>query len=344
MTKTLDQKIGQLMIAGFRENEISKASDISKYIRDYNISGVILYDEDMEKGGSFSRNINSPNQLKNLSKSIQNNADNPIFISIDQEGGKVSRLKEEYGFPSFPSWQEIGKLDDISETKKLAESLANHLDYCGINLNYAPVLDLNYGEKTYIGNAHRALSKNPEKIIEHSSILIKTLKKKNIFSCVKHFPGQGSGLGDTHQGIDDISNTWSKQELIPYETMINSGILDMVMISHVFHRLYDSKLPASLSKNIATELLRKKLHFEGVIICDDPSMKAISNNYSLEDTFTYMINAGIDIFCLGNNLEFDPDYVPKCVQAIKEGINKKKISIEKIEQSTLRINKLKSKL
>ena len=344
MTKTLDQKIGQLMIAGFRENEISKASDISKYIRDYNISGVILYDEDMEKGGSFSRNINSPNQLKNLSKSIQNNVDNPIFISIDQEGGKVSRLKEEYGFPSFPSWQEIGKLDDISETKKLAESLANHLDYCGINLNYAPVLDLNYGEKTYIGNAHRALSKNPEKIIEHSSILIKTLKKKNIFSCVKHFPGQGSGLGDTHQGIDDISNTWSKQELIPYETMINSGILDMVMISHVFHRLYDSKLPASLSKNIATELLRKKLHFEGVIICDDPSMKAISNNYSLEDTFTYMINAGIDIFCLGNNLEFDPDYVPKCVQAIKEGINKKKISIEKIEQSTLRINKLKSKL
>ena len=298
----------------------------------------------MEKGGSFSRNINSPNQLKNLSKSIQNNIDNPIFISIDQEGGKVSRLKEEYGFPSFPSWQEIGKLDDISETKKLAESLANHLDYCGINLNYAPVLDLNYGEKTYIGNAHRALSKNPEKIIEHSSILIKTLKKKNIFSCVKHFPGQGSGLGDTHQGIDDISNTWSKQELIPYETMINSGILDMVMISHVFHRLYDSKLPASLSKNIATELLRKKLHFEGVIICDDPSMKAISNNYSLEDTFTYMINAGIDIFCLGNNLEFDPDYVPKCVQAIKEGINKKKISIEKIEQSILRINKLKDKL
>ena len=344
MTKTLDQKIGQLMIAGFRENEISKASDISKYIRDYNISGVILYDEDMEKGGSFSRNINSPNQLKKLSKSIQNNADNPIFISIDQEGGKVSRLKEEYGFPSFPSWQEIGKLDNISETKKLAESLANHLDYCGINLNYAPVLDLDYGQKTYIGNAQRALSKNPKKIIEHSSILIKTLKKKNIFSCVKHFPGQGSGLGDTHQGIDDISNTWSKQELIPYETMINSGILDMVMISHVFHRLYDSKLPASLSKNIATELLRKKLHFEGVIICDDPSMKAISNNYSLEDTFTYMINAGIDIFCLGNNLEFDPDYVPKCVQAIKEGINKKKISIEKIEQSILRINKLKDKL
>ena len=344
MTKTLDQKIGQLMIAGFRENEISKTSDISKYIRDYNISGVILYDEDMEKGGSFSRNINSPNQLKNLSKSIQNNVDNPIFISIDQEGGKVSRLKEEYGFPSFPSWQEIGKLDDISETKKLAESLANHLNYCGINLNYAPVLDLDYGQKTYIGNAQRALSKNPKKIIEHSSILIKTLKKKNIFSCVKHFPGQGSGLGDTHQGIDDISNTWSKQELIPYETMINSGILDMVMISHVFHRLYDSKLPASLSKNIATELLRKKLHFEGVIICDDPSMKAISNNYSLEDTFTYMINAGIDIFCLGNNLEFDPYYVPKCVQAIKEGINKKKISIEKIEQSILRINKLKDKL
>ena len=344
MTKTLDQKIGQLMIAGFRENEISRTSDISKYIRDYNISGVILYDEDTKKGGLFSRNVHSPNQLKNLSKSIQNNVDNPIFISIDQEGGKVNRLKEEYGFPSFPSWKEIGKLDDISKTKKLAKSLANQLDYCGINLNYAPVLDLDYGKKTYIGNAHRALSKNPKKIIKHSSILIETLKKKNIFSCVKHFPGQGSGLGDTHKGLDDISDTWSEQELIPYEKMINSGLLDMVMISHVFHRFYDSRLPASLSKNIATELLRKKLHFEGIIICDDPSMKAISNNYSLEDTFTYMINAGIDIFCLGNNLEFDPYYIPKCVQAIKEGINKNKISIEKIERSNLRINKLKNKL
>lgn len=344
MTKTLDQKIGQLMIAGFRENKISKNSDISKYIRNYNISGVIFYDEDMKKGGLSSRNINSPTQLKNLSKSLQDNVDDPLFISIDQEGGKVSRLKEEYGFPAFPSWREIGKLDDRSETKKLADSLANHLDYCGINLNYAPVLDIDYGKKTYIGKAHRALSKNPTKIIEHSSILIETLKKKNIFSCVKHFPGQGSGLGDTHQGIDDITDTWKEEELTPYEKMINSGLLDMVMISHVFHRFYDSRLPASLSKNIAADLLRKKLHFKGVIICDDPSMKAISNNYSLEDTFTYMINAGIDIFCLGNNLEFDPHYIPKCVQAIKNGISKKKISLDNIEQSILRINKLKNKL
>jgi beta-N-acetylhexosaminidase len=344
MAKTLDQKIGQLMIAGFRENKISRNSDIVKYIKDYNISGVILYDEDMEKSGAFSRNITSQYQLNKLSKSLQDYADNPLFISIDQEGGKVSRLKEDYGFPYFPSWQDIGKMNDIFETKKLADSLATHLYDCGINLNYAPVLDIDYGKKTYIGNAQRALSKDPIKVSEHASILIDALKIKNIFSCAKHFPGQGSGLGDTHQGIDDITDTWSERELIPYKNLIHSDKLDIVMVSHVFHRYYDSKFPASLSKNITTELLRNKLHYKGVIICDDPSMKAISNNYSLEDTFSYMINAGIDMFCLGNNLKFDSQYIPRCVQAIKNGINKKKITINKIEQSILRINKLKNQL
>ena len=344
MVKTLEQKIGQLIIAGFRDNTISKETDIINYIRNYNISGVILYDEDMEKGRAGSRNIISQHQLKTLTSTIQDSTKSPLFISIDQEGGRVNRLKEEYGFPSFQSWKSIGDLDEESETEKITTTLADCLSDCGINLNYAPVLDFDYGKSSYIGNSDRALSKNPDKIIKHSSIFIKNLKEKNIISCVKHFPGQGSGFGDTHKGITDITETWSKEELLPYEIMIKNNEIDMVMISHVFHRKYDDKLPASLSKKITTDLLREKLHFRGVVICDDPSMKAISNNYSIEDTFSFMINAGIDMFCLGNNLDYDVNYIPKCIDAIISGIKKGKISMDLIDSSITRINSLKSKI
>ena len=118
----------------------------------------------------------------------------------------------------------------------------------------------------------------------------------------------------------------------------------MVMISHVFHRDLDPNLPASLSHKITTELLRDKIKFEGVIICDDPSMKAISENYSLEDTFSLMINAGIDMFCLGNNLSYDVNYIPKCINAIKNGIRNKRICLDLVENSISRINKLKKNI
>jgi len=344
MVKTLEQTIGQLIIAGFRESTITPESDIVRYIKDYNISGVILYDEDMEKKRNKTRNVVSQNQLQNLTKNLQANSDNPLLISIDQEGGKVNRLKEKYGFPDFPSWNEIGFIDDIQNTKQYSELLGNCLNDVGINLNYAPVLDLDYGKSSYIGNANRALSKDPNKVIKHSSVFISELKKTGVLSCAKHFPGQGSGIGDTHEGLTDITKTWSEFELLPYQKLIEQNKLEMVMISHVFHRDLDPNLPASLSHKITTELLRDKIKFEGVIICDDPSMKAISENYYLEDTFSLMINAGIDMFCLGNNLSYDVNYIPKCINAIKNGIRNKRISLDLIEDSISRINKLKKNI
>ena len=341
MAKTLEQTIGQLIIAGFRESTINPESDIIRYIKNYNISGVIIYDEDMGNKKNKTRNVISPHQLQNLIKGLQASSDNPLLISIDQEGGKVNRLKEKYGFPDFPSWNEIGFIDDIQYTKQYSELLGNCLNDVGINLNYAPVLDLDYGKSSYIGNANRALSKDPNKVIKHSSVFISELKKTGVLSCAKHFPGQGSGIGDTHKGLTDITKTWSKFELLPYQKLIEKNELKMVMISHVFHRDLDPNLPASLSYKITTELLRDEIKFKGVIICDDPSMKAISENYSLEDTFSLMINAGIDMFCLGNNLSYDVNYIPKCINAIKSGIRNKRISLDLVESSISRINKLK---
>ena len=343
MRKTLDQLIGQLIIAGFRSDTISGHSTILKYIEAYNLSGVILYDEDLEKKGPGTRNIKSQEQLKNLTETLQERSDTPLFISIDQEGGNVNRLKKNYGFPEFPSWKHIGTLDNGLITKEFATSIADTMNKTGINLNFAPVLDLDYGEKTYIGNLERAISGDPKKVIEHSKIFIETLSGANIVCCGKHFPGQGSGKGDTHQGFIDISESWSVADLLPYAELIESKHLDMIMVSHVFNNKFDNELPASLSFETITGSLRNDLNFEGPIICDDPSMKAISENYHLEDMFTLMINAGIDLLCLGNNLNYDPDYIPKAVEAIRRAIEKDRISHDKVNRSIERITNLKEK-
>ena len=343
MRKRLDQLIGQLIIAGFRSNTITEHSTILKYIDEFNLSGVILYDEDLEKKGLGTRNIKSQEQLKKLTDTLQQRSKIPLFISIDQEGGNVNRLKKDYGFPEFPSWKHIGTIDNRLMTKAFATSISDTMNEAGINLNFAPVLDLDYGEKTYIGNLERAISGDPKKVIEHSKIFIETLFDDNIISCGKHFPGQGSAKGDTHQGFIDISESWSVADLLPYAELIESKHLDMIMVSHVFNNKFDKELPASLSFETITRSLRNDLNFEGPIICDDPSMKAISENYDLEDMFTLMINAGIDLLCLGNNLNYDPDYIPKAVEAIRRAIEKNRISYDKVNRSIERITNLKEK-
>ena len=343
MSKTLDQLVGQLIIAGFRSDKVSNNSNIVRYIKEYNLSGVILYDQDIEKNKLGSRNIKSLAQLKMLTDNLQSISDNPLFISIDQEGGNVNRLNSSYGFPEFPSWQHIGLLDNDLITKQFAESMSETMTSTGINLNFAPVLDLDYGEKTYIGKLERAFSGDPKLVIEHSKIFIDTMKNDNIISCGKHFPGQGSAKGDTHNGFIDISESWSVADLLPYTELIESHHLDMIMLSHVFNNKFDPEFPASLSHETITNSLRNDLNFKGVIICDDPSMRAISDNYDFEDMFVLMINSGIDLLCLGNNLNYDPDFIPKAVIAIRSAIEKNRISTERINESIDRIVLLKKK-
>ena len=343
MSKTLDQLVGQLIIAGFRNDKVTDSSNISTYIKKYNLSGVILYDEDLEKNGPGTRNIKSPDQVKELTNTLQSISETPLFISIDQEGGHVNRLKTAYGFPEFPSWKHIGAIDNTLITKEFASSISEAMINTGINLNFAPVLDLDYGQKTYIGKLERASSGNHKNVIEHSKIFIETLRNNNIISCGKHFPGQGSAFGDTHQGLIDISDSWSVADLLPYTELIESDHLDMIMVSHVFNNKFDPEYPASLSHETITNGLRKDLNFNGVVICDDPSMRAISDNYKLEDMFVLMINAGIDLLCLGNNLDYDPEYITKAVNAICRSIEEDRISIDRINQSINRITSLKHK-
>ena len=344
MSKTTQQLVGQLLIAGFRNSELSKNSAIEKYIKTYNLAGVILYDEDVKIGGPGTRNVKSPTQLKILIESLQSFSPNQnLLISIDQEGGTVNRLKSIYGFPETPSWQHIGLLKNKLITEQFSETISEALCSVGVNVNFAPVLDLDYGNKTVLGKTQRAFTSDPDLLIKHAKIFIDAHKKKHIISCGKHFPGQGSALGDTHEGYTDISNSWTVKDLLPFDKLIQDNYLDLIMVSHTFDTKLDPTYPASLSKKIITSTLRDDLGFQGVVICDDPSMRAISDNYNLKDTFEIMLNAGIDLFCLGNNLIYDPDYIPKSVNAICQLLTSGKIKKERILKSIERIKALKKK-
>ena len=346
MSNSVEKLVGQLIIAGFRGKSIKNDSPIVNYIKNFNLAGVILYDIDLEIGGKDltpgTRNIESPTQLKDLTKHLQNISRQKLLVSVDQEGGHTSRLKSIYGFPQDTSWAHVGKLNTPSFTKQFSEETANTLKDAGINLNFAPVLDLDHGNGSVISGQQRACSGDPKKVIEHAKIFIKAHRENGVITCGKHFPGLGSASGDTHEGIADITNSWTVKDLQPFDTLIQENELDSVMVSHAFDKKLDPNYPSSLSQNIITKMLRDDLGFNGVVICDDPSMRAISDHYNLEETFKLMLDAGVDLFCLGNNLIYDPYYIPNAISAVCSLISSGKIKKARIEQSIDKIELLKS--
>ena len=338
------KEIGNLIIAGFRGTFVSEDTLIQEWIHSFQLGGVILYDMDLEYNRLGTRNIQSAEQLKNLNINLQSFSKEPLFIAIDQEGGKVNRLNTEYGFPKFPSWSEIGQRDDLKFTKTYSRKLGEILNDLHINLNFAPVLDVDGGESSFISKQGRALSPNIQKITEHSSVFIENLKQHGILCCGKHFPGQGSASGDTHAGVTDITTTWDKQELGPYNSLIHSGHLDAIIVAHTFHNKFDDDFAASMSRKTITDLLRIKMGFRGVVICDDPSMKAISAHYDLKTTLKWMLHAGVDMFILGNNLEYDPHLIPNAVRCLQELVSEGIVSENRIYESLQRIQSLRLKL
>ena len=301
MSNSIEKLVGQLIIAGFREKSIKNDSPILSFIKNFNLTGVILYDIDLELGGKDlipgTRNIESPTQLKELTKHLQSISRQELLISVDQEGGHTSRLKSIYGFAQDTTWAHVGKLNSPQLTKQFSEETANTLKDAGINLNFAPVLDLDHGNGSVISDQQRACSDDPEKVIEHARIFIKAHRENGVITCGKHFPGLGSASGDTHEGITEITNSWTVKDLQPFDTLIRENELDTVMVSHAFDKKLDPNYPSSLSQNIITKMLRDDLGFEGVVICDDPSMRGISDYYSLEETFKLMLDAVFDLFC-----------------------------------------------
>jgi beta-N-acetylhexosaminidase len=334
---TLREKIGQLLMIGFRGLETGVRSPVSRDIRAGRIGGVVLFDRDLALGEA-ERNIRSPQQVKKLVDSLQARAAVPLLVAVDQEGGQVARLKEKVGFPATVSARYLGRKDEPELTLEYAGRSAAAMAACGINLNFAPLVDLDVNpENPIIGRYERSFGADPGTVARHALAVIEGHRRHGVACCLKHFPGHGSSSQDSHLGCTDVSETWDAKELRPYREMIAAGQADAVMTAHIFNRRLDPEFPATLSKRTITGLLREELGFTGVVISDDLEMKAISAEYSREKALELALNAGIDIVLLANNLVYDPDIAMRTQEMILGLVAAGRVSAARIDQACRRI-------
>lgn len=338
---SLEQKIGQLFLIGFAGDTLAPDHPITADLTERNLGGVILFDR-LLAAGKHTNNIVNGEQLKQLTGSLQTYAQGSLLIAVDQEGGKVSRFNEERGFPVTPPPWELGADSTLQLTAKSARQTARMLKEAGIILNLAPVVDLNvYPKNPIIGKYGRSFSSSVDDVIAHAAVWIKAHRAQGVLSCLKHFPGHGSSRADSHLGFVNITETWKEIELFPYQQLVNAGLVDAIMLGHLFHRTFDEHYPMTMSRPTIENRIRRQLGFNGPVISDDMQMKAITDHYGLEEACCRALSAGVDLIIIGNNLEHDPLILPKIINAIMVGVEKKTVKEERIEEAWNRIQTFK---
>src|SRR5213592_622949 len=263
----LRRQIGQLLIAGFNGQQIP--AELRSLAKEFGLGGVIL----------FARNIAEPEQVAELAfDAARLVPDLPVWVSVDQEGGRVARLKSP--FTEWPPMATLGRSGDVRLAIRFARALAEELKAVGVTLDYTPVLDiLTNPRNPVIGD--RSLGEKAEDVARLGSAIITTLQDEGLAACGKHFPGHGDTSTDSHFElplVDHPPDRLRRVEFVPFRAAIAAGVATM-MTAHVFVPALDEKRPASLSKRIVGDLLRDELSYEGVILSDDLEMKAIANEY-----------------------------------------------------------------
>jgi len=339
---SLDVKIGQMIMLGIGDDTtIQPNNQIVAAIKAQELGGILLYEKNIAKQ-------NSVKALKKLITMLRKEASLPLLVSIDEEGGKVNRLKAKYGFPETVSAKYLGDLDDVASTKYFSDIIAHNLLLLGINVNYAPVVDVHNAENPPIGKNERSFSTNPKAVITHARQVISSHRYFNVKTVLKHFPGHGNSKEDSHYNVTDVSKYWKQQEVFPYVKLLYEGNVDAIMTAHIVNEKLDpSKLPATLSKKIMTDYLRNDLGFEGVIFSDDMQMKAIASQFGFEKSIEMAILAGVDILMFSNHIPMKGRdmILPKDIIAIvKKLVKDGTISKERIDTSYQRILKFKEGL
>jgi beta-N-acetylhexosaminidase len=342
--KRLDAMIGQMIMVGFLGN--NERDPGVKAVRDQlakgTIGGVVLYPE----------NIGRPNELRTLTAFLRNAKSSVVpFIAVDQEGGLVQRLTRRNGHHYFPSASSVGRNPSYAlaeNAERLYASMADELTHAGFNLNFGPVVDLNLNPNNpVIGQRDRSFSADPKTVTALARAFIVAHRAADIVTVAKHFPGHGSSHVDSHKGLPDISQSWREIELEPYQALAKEGLLDAVMIGHLYHPTFSdgAKLPASLSGR-AVRALRQKgyIGFDGVVVSDDMEMGAVREAYSLEERVIKAVNGGTDLLVFSNVQSRDIELGPKIHRIIADAVRDGRISRSRIEKAYGKITLLKRRL
>jgi beta-N-acetylhexosaminidase len=325
--KRLKQKIGQIIMIGLQREELTQED--SHLLRDYPFGGFIL----------FNHNLKEPKQILSLCRSLwQCRTESPPFIAIDQEGGRVHRLLPP--FTHFPPPAHLGLTRNSELAYRAGVTTARELSAVGINLNFAPVLDVRSNPNNpVIGD--RALSHDPGEVTRLGWSIIRGLRDGGVIPCAKHFPGHGDTSKDSHLELPIVNKDVSELKGVELPPFIHAcrNQVESLMTAHVRYPAVDSKYPATLSQAIVTNLLRMEIGYEGVVFGDDMEMKAITENYSLEDAVTLSFRAGVDMIMFCHQKEA----AVKAFEVLHREAEKKEKTRARVDQSCKRIEKLKQR-
>lgn len=317
------EKLGQMVMIGIQG---TKVDDDSLYmLNQYHMGGVILFD----------RNMESPEQVKQLTSDLQaqSNEKVPLFIGIDEEGGDVVRMAEKLTPP--PSQKEIGATGDIEQAKTWAIKTAKSLKDMGINVNFAPVADVGSNDK-------RSYSIDTNTVIDFVRAATEGYQQENIIYSLKHFPGIGKGRVDSHvdsSSIDVAKEVLMTEDILPFKTIIDGNEPNdyFILVSHLKYPALDEEYPASLSSKIMTDLLRNELGYKGIIITDDMEMGAVANHNDFRSIGVKAVKAGVDIVLVCHEYQHQQEVYLGLLDAVNSG----EISQERIDESVKRIIKVK---
>ena len=329
-TPTLNDKIGQMLMVGFLGSKPQGkwARRLATQIADGEVGGVVF----------LGHNFKTKPGVLGLTKLFgSTGARHAPFLALDMEGGFVQRLGEKLNYEKIPPAQTIAETMSPRQAKVVFDKLATMTRQAGFNVNLGPVADLLITPKNpVIGKWKRSYSADPKKVFSYAQQFIAAHRQQKILTVLKHFPGHGSSLSDSHDGFVDISKTWSAKELKPFKALIKSGDAVAIMPGHVILRAGESK-PVSLSKRDLNGLLRKKLKFSGLVISDDLQMSAIRENFTYPETLVLAINAGVDVLMISNTVKPDLDLPIKTIKIIKRAIKNKQIKKSSIDSAYNRI-------
>lgn len=323
---TLEEKIAQMLIVSIPGTSLSPEKEAE--LKTYKPGGIIL----------FSDNISTFDNTLSLVKSLENTASIPLFLGMDQEGGKVQRLLSlsDVKATYIPPMSELGKTNNPSLAYDVGKVMAEELRTLHINMDFAPVLDVAQDINTsFIGN--RSFGTDITQVSHMANALAQGLMDNDVIPVFKHFPGHGSTITDSHYELPVIEKSEEellKSDLVPFQNAIDAGA-EVIMIGHLaLPKITNDNTPASLSKEIVTDLLKNTLGYQGLVITDALNMKALTNYYTHQEIYEMAINAGVDLILM-------PQDMIEAISLIKDSLNKGTITIEQINESVTKILKLK---
>lgn len=326
---SLEEKIGQLVMVGVDGYENDDNSQ--QLIERYHVGGFVL----------LKQNVKDVNQMRSLINSLkETNSVNeiPLFLSIDEEGGRISRMPDE--FMKIPSSQRIGELNNTKLSYQVGSIIGEELRTFGLNMNFAPVLDVNSNPKNVV-IGDRAFGEEPSLVSKLGIQTMKGLQSQSIISVVKHFPGHGDTSVDSHVGLPTVNHDMKRLkslELVPFSSAIENKV-DAIMMAHILLPKIDSEYPASFSKTVISDVLRKDMRFDGIVITDDITMGAIVKNYDIGEAAVKSVKAGSDIILVCHDFAKEEAVLKALQKAAQTG----SISMDRIDESVNRILKLKKK-